>query len=63
MKGIAGSFDVSAETGAVRLEINKLAEGTSSTATATKGNIVASVDPEVGIWANAIVFSCLCVID
>ncbi len=47
VKGVDGSFDVLADKGAVRLEVNKLFPDTCSIARAVKGNIVASVDPEV----------------
>lgn len=44
--GIDGSFDVLADQGSVTLQINKLSAAPSF-AVATKGGIVASVDPEV----------------
>jgi hypothetical protein len=50
VKGIDGSFDVLADKGTIRLDVNKLFPGTCSVARAVKGNIVASVDPEVGSY-------------
>lgn len=47
VKGIDGAFDVTSDKGTIRLQINKLKQGTGSAAYAAKGNIVASVDPEV----------------
>lgn len=45
--GIDGKFELLADKGTIRLQINKLYKDSSSIATATKGHIVASVDPEV----------------
>eukprot|EP01034_Spumella_vulgaris_P024854 gene24854-31243_t len=47
VKGIDGSFDLLADRGTIRLEVNKLFPHTTSLAHAVKGNIVATADPEL----------------
>lgn len=47
LKSVDGQFNLQAERGTIRLQVNKLKEGSRSSAMADKASIIASVDPEV----------------